>query len=153
QGLDIKGVITDESGNSLPGVTIKVKGSNVGVVSNSDGRYTINVPSANAILVFSSVGFNNQEIDIGGRTTVNVQLIEQNQSLEDVVVVGYGTQKKASVVGAISNVDVSDLRRAAPSNLSNALGGRVPGLITRMGDGAIGGATNRYSNGTLDDGQ
>src|SRR5690606_38934825 len=83
-GLDIKGIITDESGNSLPGVTIKVKGSNAGVVSNSDGRYAISVPSANSILVFTSVGFNNQEVNTAGRSTVNVQLIEQNQSLEDV---------------------------------------------------------------------
>src|SRR5690606_8019270 len=102
---------------------------------------------------FSYLGFDNHEVNVEGRATVNVELSEQNQSLQEVVVVGYGTQKKASVVGAISNVDVSDLRKAAPSNLSNALGGRVPGLITRMGDGAIGGATNRYSNGTLDDAQ
>jgi outer membrane receptor for ferrienterochelin and colicin len=80
-------------------------------------------------------------------------MTEDATALSEVQVVGYGIQKKASVVGAISNIEMKELRQAAPSNLSNALSGRVPGLIARIGDGSAGGIQSRYQSGTIDDAQ
>jgi TonB-linked SusC/RagA family outer membrane protein len=154
QNLQLKGTVTDNNGVPLPGVNILVEHSKIGTVSNTSGRYTINVPNLNVTLVFSFVGFVPRTIQANGRTEISVSLTEDAQSLEEVVLVGYGSaQTKASIVGAISNINMKELRKAAPSNLSNAIGGRVPGLITRMGDGAVGGTQNRYSNGDLDDAQ
>lgn len=153
QQLSVKGKVTDSQGAGLPGINIVVEGTKLGTTSDGSGQYTIAVPNPNAVLVFSSVGYSSKKIQLNGRTVINVSLAEDAKSMDEVVVVGYGTQKKASVVGAISNINVKELRRAAPSNLSNALGGSVPGLITRMGDGAVGGVQNRYSNGGIDDAQ
>lgn len=153
QNVDLKGTITDENGIILPGVSVVVEGSKIKTLSNNEGQYTITVANTKAVLIFSSVGFLPKKVNVSGRREVNVSLSVDVKSLSEVMVVGYGTQKKESVVGAISNISTKELKRAAPSNLTNAIGGRIPGLITKGMDGAIGGTQNRYSNGDLDDAQ
>lgn len=153
QGRQVSGTVKDQNGSPLPGVSILVNGTNIGTMSDLDGRYTITPNDNEAVLIFSFVGFEGQRVPIQGRRTIDVVLTESNQSLSEVVVVGFGTQKKASLVGAIANVDMREVRKAAPSNLTNAIGGRIPGVVTRMMDGAIGGTQNRYSNGDQDDAQ
>ena len=130
QGIVVTGTVSDESG-TLPGVSIAVKGTTVGTVTNIDGNYTITVPGEESVLQFSFVGYATQEIEVGNRTVLNVTLSEGIKEIEEVVVVGYGTQKKQSVVGAISQVKSSELMSTGGvTSISNALTGLVPGLTT-----------------------
>lgn len=153
QGLQVSGTVKDQSGTTLPGVSILINGTNLGTMSSPDGKYSITTADKNAVLVFSFVGFETQRVPVEGRRTINITLAESNESLNEVIVVGFGTQKKASMVGAVVNMDMAEVRKAAPSNLTNAIGGRIPGVVTRMMDGAIGGTQNRYTNGGQDDAQ
>ncbi|HEY0668511.1 MAG TPA: TonB-dependent receptor, partial [Sphingobacteriaceae bacterium] len=152
--ITIQGTVTDKEGIALPGATIIIDGTNRGVISDINGEYSIAVSDQSAVLVFSFLGYNSEKIEVGSKTRINIVLTERAEALGEIVVaVGFGTQKKASVVGAVSNIDIRELKKAAPSNLTNAIGGRVPGLVIRTMDGAIGGTQNRYSNGDLDDAQ
>lgn len=153
QNVQVKGTVTDKNGVTLPGVGVLLEGTKTGTVSNADGQYTLTVPNLNGVLVFTYLGFLPEKATIGGRRTINIRLTEDSQSLNEVVVVGFGTQKKESLVGSIGNIETKELKRAAPSNLTNAIGGRIPGMITRSMDGAVGGTQNRYSNGSQDDAQ
>jgi TonB-linked SusC/RagA family outer membrane protein len=153
QGIEVRGTIRDSKGLGSPGVSVNIEGTKNGTVSNVNGQYAIKVPNANSVLVFSSVGSVTVKEQVKSRTEINIEMVDDATTLSEVQVVGYGVQKKASVVGAISNVEMKELRQAAPSNLSNALSGRVPGLIARMGDGAAGGVQSRYQSGTIDDAQ
>ncbi|KQN38486.1 SusC/RagA family TonB-linked outer membrane protein [Pedobacter sp. Leaf41] len=127
--VTVTGTIYDEKGGPLPGVSVTVKGTTTVTVSNSDGKYTIKVPNENAILIFSYVGYNNQEVPTKGKTTVNTQLTANSQSLNELVVVGYGTQKKSTLAGSVSVVKGGDLVKSPQPNLSNSLAGRVSGVV------------------------
>src|SRR5690606_34362116 len=96
-------------GDILPGVNVVVKATTNGVSSDFDGKFSINISSPNAVLVFSYSGFETQEIAVGSNSTLNVTMKESDSALDEVVVVGYGTQKKRDVVGAISSVKAEDL--------------------------------------------
>lgn len=124
----VAGQVSDGSGEALPGVNIILKGSNVGQVTDTDGKYRIVVPDAEGILTFSFVGYLSQEIQMGNRTTIDVVLVADAKSLEEVVVVGYGTQKKASLTGSVATVDGSILTERPATNAANLLQGRVTGL-------------------------
>lgn len=127
-GQKVSGRVT--SGDSaISGVTVAVKGTNVATLTDDAGRYSVNAP-ANGTLVFSSVGYNTVEEKIRNRTSINVQLESVNQQLADVVVVGYGTQKKATLTGSVTSVKGSDVIKSPTMNVSNSLGGRLPGLVT-----------------------
>ena len=152
QDIEVRGTIRDSKGLGSPGVSVNIEGTKNGTVSNVNGEYAIKVP-ANAVLVFSSVGSVTVKEPVKGRTEINVVMADDATTLNEVQVVGYGIQKKASIIGAISNIEMKELRQAAPSNLSNALSGRVPGLIARIGDGSAGGIQSRYQSGTIDDAQ
>ena len=100
QQLQVRGKVTDSNtGELLVGATVVVKGTNTGATSSADGTYTINVPDGSAILVFSFIGYTTQEVNVSGRTTLDVALISETTGLEEVVVVGYGTQKKETMTG------------------------------------------------------
>ena len=135
--VQVTGKITDAAtGQGMPGVNIQVKGSTLGAISDMDGRYTLSVPDANTTLVFSFIGYVTQEIALGGRTGIDVALAEELTKLEEVVVVGYGTQKKATVTGSISQVNAENLRASSTINFTNSFAGRLPGLVvvTRSGE-------------------
>jgi TonB-linked SusC/RagA family outer membrane protein len=127
-----------------------VKGSTHGVATDANGNYSIHVPSRQSVLKFSFIGFLNEEITVGNQTVINLSMKPDVTLLEEVIVVGYGEQKKASVIGAISNIKNEELKRAAPSNLTGAVGGRISGALVRLGDGNVGGADARYSSGEMD---
>ncbi len=132
----LKGRVTDEKGEGLPGVNIILKGTQQGTVTDVEGNYTISISDDTTILMFSFVGYNPQEVIVGNRTSLDVSLVVDEKSLEEVVVVGYGTQKKATLTGAISAIG-GDVVSATPvTNVSNSLAGRVPGLttVTRSGE-------------------
>lgn len=124
----VKGVVKDKSG-PLPGVSVTLKGdANIGVATDVNGNYSIKVPET-GILVFKAIGFETQEIALSGRATIDVVMQESMSALNEVVVVGYGVQKKVDVTGAISSVKGSDLKQSPAANLSNSIAGRTPGVI------------------------
>ncbi|MGV3639069.1 MAG: SusC/RagA family TonB-linked outer membrane protein [Adhaeribacter sp.] len=135
---EVKGKVTSATDKSpLPGVTIFVKGSNAGTVTDTDGNYVLPVASENAILVFSFIGFNNQEVPLNGRSLINVALTENTKSLEEVVVVAFGTQKKSDMVGSVTTISPSSLK-VPSSNLTSALAGRASGVIAYQRSGEPG---------------
>ncbi len=135
----VTGTITEAStGNPLPGVNVVVKGTTVGTISDVAGYYTIKIPGGAATLVYSFVGYNTQEIQVTGPTTQNISFEAEAQQLNEVVVVGYGTQKKATVTGAIVSVTQDQLLQAPTADISNALTGRMSGILTQQTSGLPG---------------
>lgn len=130
QQKSIRGKVTDTSGGSLPGVSVVVKGTTNGTITDVDGNYTINNLPENATLQFSFVGMKSTEAVVGTKTTLNVTMAEEAIGLDEVIAVGYGTQKKADLTGAIEVVKMETLKGVAVSsgNSMQALQGRVPGL-------------------------
>lgn len=127
QTVSVTGQVTDGTGFTLPGVNILVVGTSTGTVTDINGNYTLNVAS-DAILRFNFVGYSTQEVAVEGRTRINVVLEEDMLRLEEVVVVGYGTQRREAVTGSVASVRGEDLRAVASSNVTQALQGRVSGV-------------------------
>ncbi|MFS4482713.1 SusC/RagA family TonB-linked outer membrane protein [Hyunsoonleella sp. 2307UL5-6] len=136
----ISGTVTDPSGIPLPGVSVVQKGTNRGASTDFDGIYSLELTSGEKVLVFSYVGFKTVEIPVGAKTTIDVRLQEDLESLDEVVVVGYGTQKKESVVGAITQLKGEDLQELTSgiTNVAEALQGNLPGVTTIQGSGVPG---------------
>jgi len=134
----VTGKVTDNKGESLPGVSIVLSGSSTGTTTNTDGIYEILVPSDKSVLEFSFVGFQKQSETVGARSAINVILTEDVKGLDEVVVVGYGTQKRQSVTGAVSQISGSELLKAPMGNISSRLGGVLPGVIALQQSGQPG---------------
>ncbi len=132
ESITITGKIVDSVGTPMPGVTIKEVNTHNAVITGSNGTYSISVTDNNAELEFSFVGFVTQKIAVAGNTTINVKLKENNKSLDEVVVVGYGTQKKANINGAISTVGAKDIGDKPVLNAFQALQGESPNLIIQQ---------------------
>lgn len=141
QGLQVKGVILDSNGESVIGASIVLKGNTaVGTISDIDGNFTLSVPNENATLVVSFIGMKSQEIKVNSKKLIRVILEDDSQQLDEVIVVGYGQQKKASVVGAITQTTGQVLERAAGiTDIGAALTGNLPGVITTSDNGMPGG--------------
>ena len=139
QKINVKGHVVDGSGEELIGATVKIKGNpNAGTVTDMDGNFMISVPSENSVLVVTYVGMNTQEVKVGKKREFKITLADDN-SLGEVVVVGYGQQKKASVVGSITQTTGEVLERAAGvSDIGAALTGNLPGVTTMQGNGMPG---------------
>ncbi len=133
----VKGMVMDIADNPLPGVSVVVKGSTTGTTTDLDGRYSINVPK-NETLVFTYIGMVKLEVKVSGKRTLNVILQEDVSVLNEVVVVGYGIQKKAHLTGSVATVDSKELLKASTSNITQALVGKLPGLITQQPAGGPG---------------
>lgn len=128
----IKGIVKDKNGIPLPGVSVSVLGSQGGVTTDVNGAFTISVPE-NSTLSFTFVGFKTENVRVGkDNATLRIELAQEIAALTDVVVVGYGTQKKVSVVGAITSIGNTELRQSPTTNLSNALAGRMAGLMVNQ---------------------
>jgi len=130
QGTSISGKVSSQDGNPIPGVTVIGKGTSVGTITDFNGRFILSVPAGTRSLVFSFIGMKTKEVVIAGNKYVNVQMEEETVGIEDVVVVGYGQQKKASVIAAINQVTSKEIMKAGQSTqiLSKALTGLLPGL-------------------------
>ena len=138
QGIQVKGVVTSaDDGQPIPGVSVVVKGTATGITTNIDGVYSLSVPG-NSTLVFSFVGLKSQEVAVNNRTTINVVLASTAEAIEEVVVVGYGTQKKSVVSGAISSIKSKDLEKVSPGRVEQALQGRVSGVTIAANSGQPG---------------
>lgn len=148
QQKTIKGTVVDVTGEPLIGVNVAVKGTTIGIITDIDGNYTLEVPSKSTI-VFSYIGYQAQEVPVGNQSTINVTLKEDTQKLEEVVVVGYGTQKKVTVTGSVASVSGEELKASPTTNLSNGMVGRMPGVIGfQKSDEPGGGGTTIRVRGT-----
>lgn len=136
QEIKIQGkVVASDGSGSLPGVSVVIKGTSQGTTTDVDGVFQISVPSPESVLIFSFVGYEPQEVVIGNRSSVDITLKPDTKALNEVVVVGYGTQKKANLTGAVDQVSSKVLENRALPNLSQGLQGVIPNLNLTMGDG------------------
>ncbi|MDR2968111.1 MAG: TonB-dependent receptor [Tannerellaceae bacterium] len=152
QNANVSGTVSDAGGEPLIGVNVSLKGTTTGTITDMDGMYTLSVPNRNGTLVFSYVGYASQEIAINNRQNINVTLMEDAQLIDEVVVVGYGSQKKINLTGAVATVDSKTLLSRPVQNVSGALQGLMPGVNVQSGQGRPGqdGATIRVRGvGTL----
>ncbi len=131
----VTGRVTDASGTGLPGVTVLLKGTTTAAPTDAAGRYTLNVPDGSGTLVFSFIGYQTQEVPISNRTSIDVVLADDAKALEEVVVVGYGTQEKSDLTGAVSSVKGEEVKKIASNTPADALQGRVSGVTIRRGSG------------------
>ena len=132
QNKKINGIVSDENKVGIPGVTVLVKGTKISTVTNFDGTYEIKSSGANTVLIFSFIGFENAEMVAGSNNQVNVTLKESVSKLDEVIIVGYGTQKKENLTGAVSTVSSKSIQNRPVTSLATALQGTVPGMnITR----------------------
>ena len=129
QQKTVRGIVSDQAGLPLPGVTILEKGTTNGTVTNSNGEFSLPISSATDSLQFSFVGMKTKKVAVEGKSIFNIELEEESVGIEEVVAVGYGTQRKVSVIGSISSVKTSELNVGGVSSVSNVLAGRVAGLI------------------------
>ena len=135
QNIQVKGTVVSGSDNEpLPGGNVVVKGTTNGGITDLDGNFTLSVP-ADATLSFTYIGFKPQEVAINGRTSLKVALIEDAEALDEVVVVGYGVQKKSVVTAAISKVNADELNLMKPSRVEDALKGKVSGVQITQSSG------------------
>jgi len=144
QKLGITGKVTDEHGDPLPGVSISVKGTTLGTITDANGNYTIQVPSGNSVLSFSFIGMIGQEIKVEGKNVINVNLKQETVGIEEVVAIGYGNARKQDLSGAIATTKVSDVMKSSGSSLGAILQGQMPGL-TIASTGGDPGASNSIS--------
>jgi len=136
--VTVTGTVTDDNNQPLPGVSINVKGTTLGTATNPEGHFTLNVRTANDTLVFTYIGFASQEHALAGRTTLNIKLVAVSSNLNDVVVVGYGTQKKQNVTGAIASVSMKEIHDMPVSNVASALQGKIAGVVVQQNSGSPG---------------
>lgn len=136
--FQVSGKVESDTGEPLPGVNVLVKGTNNGTVTDSDGKYAINLSDGTEILVFSFIGYTPQEVSVNGRSVVDVVLQADVQSLQEVVVVGYGEQKKVTVTGAVVAVSGTELEKSPAVDLSNSFAGRLAGVVAVQTSGEPG---------------
>lgn len=141
-------VVSDADQSPLPGVSVIVKGTNQGTVTDFDGNYNIDVADSEAVLVFSYVGFKSQEVPLNGQTIIDIAFEEDMASLDEVVVVGYGTQRKQDVTGAISSIKADDIITEGSSNVERSLQGRVAGVQVESAGGSPGAGVRILIRGT-----
>ena len=139
----IKGNVTTTTGESIPGASVKLANATTGVITDIDGFYMITVPDSQSELEFRFMGYEPRNIKVGNQTTINVSLEEATSSLEEVVVVAYGAQKKVTMTGSVASVNIGSLKTPV-ANLSNALQGKVAGIISVQSSGEPG-----YDNSTF----
>jgi len=149
--VKVSGTVKDKDGLPIPGASVQIKGTLTGVSTDPDGKYAISVP-ANSTLSFSFVGFASQDIAIGDKTEINVVLQASANDLSEVVVVGYGAQKKVSLAGAVNTVNTKNIVNRPVTSLTNALQGAVPGVAIKSAPGDVGsdlGSINVRGRGNL----
>lgn len=135
--MNVTGVVTDFQGSPVPGVTIMQKGTTKGVTTDFDGVYSLTVPRG-AVLVFSYLGYMTQEITVGGQSKIDVTLEEDITSLDEVVVIGYGTQRRRDITGSVTSVGGEELRSATSTSFADALRGKAAGVLVTSGSGEPG---------------
>ncbi len=152
QQKTVSGTVTDEAGQPLPGVTVVVKGTTQGTVTNADGDYSLSNIPENATLVFSFVGMLTQEIVIGSQTIINVEMVLDAIGIEEVVAIGYGTVKKSDLTGAVSSIKSEDLPLMVNTNVTQMLSGKASGVQIRQNSAQPGGGMEIFIRGAASTG-
>lgn len=137
----LTGRVTDEKNEGLPGVSVILKGTQRGTVTDADGRYRLDVPDGGSTLVFSFVGYLSKEVQVGNQASINVSLQADSKVLDEIVVIGYGTTKKSDLTGAVSGVKEAELMERPAPSLNQQLSGRLPGVQVNTNSGRPGGRT------------
>ena len=135
QERTIKGKVTSEAEGPLPGVNIQIQGTLKGTITDVDGNYSITVPGPEAVLMFSFVSYTSQSVTVGDQTTIDVVLVSSATSLGEVVVVGYGTQRKKDITGAVTNLKSDDFNKGFVDNPSQLIAGKAPGVMITNSSG------------------
>ncbi len=148
QTVQITGTVTDEDGLPMPGANVTVKGTTTGVVTDVNGKYSINVPNRNATVQFSFVGYLTEEVVVGNQSTINMQLRSDAIAIDDVVVIGYGTMRKSDVTGSLASVSSEDIIKRNPTTLAEGLQGMAPGVQVLRSSGAPDGGVQVRIRGT-----
>lgn len=148
QQKSVSGKVTDSSGASLPGVSVVIKGTTTGTITDMDGKYTLPKVPENGTLQFSFVGMRSQEVAVGGKASINVTLVEESIGIEEVVAVGYGTVKKSDLTGSVTSVKSDEIKAFATSNVMQSLSGRAPGVQVSQNTGAPGASVSVRIRGT-----
>jgi TonB-linked SusC/RagA family outer membrane protein len=139
--VTVQGTVTDDKGTPLPGATIVLKGNaSVGASSDADGKFTLAVPTGTETLLISSIGYVAQEVALAGRTSLTVQLVTDNKALDEVVVVGYGTQRRSDITGAVGSVKAAEILERPVVNVAQSLQGKVAGVDVSLNSGQPGSA-------------
>ncbi|MEL6674352.1 MAG: TonB-dependent receptor [Bacteroidota bacterium] len=144
---EVSGKVTGTDGEPLVGVRIVVKGTSQGTLSEGDGSYSLNLPDGSNVLVFSYLGYATVEVNVDGRATVDVTMEEETNYLDEVVVVGYGTQKKSDLTGSVASIKGEQIQSIIAGNPTSALQGKLPGVQVENNGGEPGGATNVFIRG------
>jgi TonB-linked SusC/RagA family outer membrane protein len=147
QAQTVSGVVSDNKGMTVPGVSVTVKNSQSGATTNIDGQFQVTAP-ADAVLVFSFIGYTTQEVPVKGRQTINIVLEDNFEKLDEVVVIGYGTQKRGDVNGSISSVKAKDLENLKQVNIDQMLQGKAAGVSVTSNSGQPGSAVSIRVRGT-----
>lgn len=142
QDIPIKGTVTDETGGLLAGVSVTIKGTRTGTVTDVNGKFSLSVPSTSSILVFSFTGLDTKEVSVGNQTAISVQLLASAEALSDVVVIGYGTARRSDLTGAVGSVKAQELQERPAASLSQGLAGRISGVQVSSNSGRPGGRSN-----------
>ncbi|GHB72915.1 SusC/RagA family TonB-linked outer membrane protein [Persicitalea jodogahamensis] len=136
--ITVNGKVTDENGGPLPGVSVVLRGTQRGTTTDTQGDFSLNVPDQTAVLVFSFVGYKSQEVTVGSQSTINLSLLPDESALDEVVVVGYGTQKKVNVIGSVSQIGEKQLENRPVTQVSQAITGQMPGVTVTQNTGRPG---------------
>ena len=136
QGITITGIVTDTYGEPLPGVSIQIKGTTQGTATDANGAYSLQAPGENATLIFSYIGFSPQEITVGNRRTINIVMADNTRQLEEVVVIGYGTTRRADLIGSVSSVSAAQLKDIPITSAAMAITGKMPGVQVTQTEGS-----------------
>ncbi|MCE6992805.1 TonB-dependent receptor [Dyadobacter sp. CY323] len=134
----VKGTVTADNGETLPGASVILKGTSTGTTTDVDGKYSLSLSDGNGTLVYTYIGYVNQEVAVTNRSVIDVQLLTNDRTLDEIVVVGYGTQKKATLTGSVSEVKGADIVKSPQPNLSNSLAGRFSGFVANNRGGEPG---------------
>ena len=140
--ITVTGTVTDEAGTPLPGVNIVIKGTVRGTTTDAQGKFTLSVDDESATLIFSFIGYQLQEVVVQNRTEFNITLLPDTKALEEVVVVGYGTQKKSDLTGSVGTVKTEEIQERQSPSVSQALAGRIAGVSVSVNSGRPGGQSN-----------
>lgn len=140
--VTVTGQITDETGSGLPGASVVIKGTTNGTTTDTNGSYSLSLPTGNETLVISYIGYLSQEIPAGGRARIDVKLVSDSKALNEVVVVGYGTQKRSDLTGSVGSVKSAELLDRPAINIEQSLQGRIAGVNVAINSGRPGGNSN-----------
>jgi TonB-linked SusC/RagA family outer membrane protein len=152
--IAVNGTVIDDKGIALPGVSVIEKATTNGVTTNVDGNFKLSVKDVNSILIFKMIGFASQEVRVGSQTSFKIKLITESSVLNEIVVIGYGTQKRKDVTGSVSTAPIEDMKKAPVTNYVEALEGRISGVVVSSSDGQPGAVPNiviRGSNSATQD--